>query len=36
MWNGLGKLYETGCEIMIMFRKLGTGSKEHIPGNIPL
>jgi hypothetical protein len=40
--NGLGKLYATGYEgltvgvWLIMFGKLGTSSKERIPGSIPL
>ena len=40
--NGLGKLYVTGFEGLtnrvglIMFRNLGTGSKEMISGSIPL
>jgi len=40
--NGIGKLYSTGCEGLtiwvglIMFRKLGTGSKERISECIPL
>jgi len=34
--NGLGKLYATGCEGLIMFGKLGTGSKERISGSVPL
>ena len=40
--DGLGKLYATGCEKLpiwvrlIMFGKLGTGSKERIYGSIPL
>ena len=40
--NRLGKLYATGCEgltvwaALIMFRKLGTGSRDRISGSIPL
>jgi len=40
--NGLGKLYVTGCEGLtvcvglIIFRILGTGSREKISGCIPL